>query len=80
MNLKNPKLMGRSESSPEREVHSNTGLPKKDRNISNKPPNPMPTGTQGTTAKTAQSKWKEGNNQDQQLDLPNKISRRILCH
>ena len=52
-------------SSPEREVHSNTGLPKKDRNISNKQPNPMPTRTGGTTTKTAQSKQKEGNNQDQ---------------
>ena len=28
--------MGHSESSPEREDHSNTGLPKKDRNILNK--------------------------------------------
>ena len=32
----NPKLMGHSKGSPEREVHSNTGLPKKDINISNK--------------------------------------------
>ena len=50
--------------SPEREVHSNTGLPKKNRNISNKQPNPTPTRTQGTT-KTTQRKYKEGNNQDQ---------------
>ena len=57
--------MGHSEGSPEREVHSNTGLPKKDRNISNKQPNPMPTRTGGTTTKTAQIKQKEGNNQDQ---------------
>ena len=35
--------MGHSKGSPEREVHSNTGLPKKDRNISNKQPKPMPT-------------------------------------
>ena len=35
--------MGHSEGSPEREGHSNTGLPKKDRNISNKLPNPTPT-------------------------------------
>ena len=48
----NPKLMGHS---PQREVHSNTGLPKKDRNISNKQPNQMPTRTRGTT-KTTQSK------------------------
>ena len=40
-------------------------LPKKDRNISNKQPNPTPTRTGGTTTKTAQSKQKEGNNQDQ---------------
>ena len=38
---------------------------KKDRNISNKQPNPTPTRTCGTTTKTTQSKYKEGNNQDQ---------------
>ena len=38
---------------------------KKDRNISNKHPNPTPTRTGGTTTKTAQSKQKEGNTQDQ---------------
>ena len=43
----------------------NTGLSKKDRNISNKQPNPTATGTGGTITKTAQSKYKEGNNQDQ---------------
>ena len=48
--------MGHGEGSPEREVHSNTGLPKKDRKISNKQPNPTPTRTQGTMTKTAQSK------------------------
>ena len=37
----------------------------KDRNISKKQPNPTSTRTVGTTTKTAQSKWKEGNNQDQ---------------
>ena len=46
-----PKPMGDSKGSPEREVHSNTGLPKKNRNISNKQPNPIPTRTQGTTKK-----------------------------
>ena len=40
--------MGHSKGSPEREVHSNTGLSKKDRNISNKQPNPTPTRTRGT--------------------------------
>ena len=57
--------MGHRKGSPEREVHSDTGLPEKDRNISNKQPNPTPTRTRGTTTKTAQSKQKEGNNQDQ---------------
>ena len=57
--------MRHSKGSPEREVHSDTGLPKKDRNISNKQPNPTPTRTGGTTTKTVQSKYKEGNNQDQ---------------
>ena len=56
--------MGHREGSPEREVHNNTGLTKKDRNISNKQPNPTPTRTQGTT-KTTQNKQKEGNNQNQ---------------
>ena len=41
--------MGHSKGSPEREVHSNTGLPKKDRNISNKQPNPTSSRTRGTT-------------------------------
>ena len=57
--------MGYSKGSPEREVHSDTGLPKKNRNISNKQPNPTPIRTQRTTTKTTQSKFKEGNNQDQ---------------
>ena len=57
--------MGHSKDSLEREIHSNIGLPKEDRNISNKQPNPMPTRTGGTTTKAAQSKQKEGSNQDQ---------------
>ena len=61
----NPKPIGHSKGSPEREVHRSTGLPKKDRNISNKQPNHTPTKTQGTTTKTTQSNYKEGNNQDQ---------------
>ena len=52
----NPKLKGHSEGRPEKEVHSDTGLPKKNGNISNKQPNPTPTRTQGTTTKTTQSK------------------------
>ena len=39
---KSPKRMGYGKGSPEREVHSDTGLPKKDRNISNKLPNHTP--------------------------------------
>ena len=38
---------------------------KKYRNISSKQPNPTSTRTGGTTTKTAQSEYKEGNNQDQ---------------
>ena len=56
--------MGHSEGSTEKEFHSDTGLSKKDRNISNKQPNNMPIKSQGTTTKTTQSKQKEGNNQD----------------
>ena len=47
-----PKLTGHSEGSPEREIHSYTGLHKKNRNISNKQPNPISTRTGGTTNKT----------------------------
>ena len=50
-----PKLMGHSKNSPERELHTNTGLPRKDRNISNKQPNPTSTRTGGTTTNKAQS-------------------------
>ena len=48
--------MQHSKGSPEREVHNDIGVPKKNKNISNKQPNPTPTRTQGTTTKTAQSK------------------------
>ena len=49
------KPMGHSKGSPEREIHSNIGLPKKDRNISNKQSNPKSTRTRGTTTNKAQS-------------------------
>ena len=39
--------MGHSKGSPEWEVHSDTGLPRKDRKISNKQPNPASTRTGG---------------------------------
>ena len=57
--------MGHRKGNPEREVPGNTGLPKMNTNISNKQPNPTPMRTRGTTTKTAKSKYKEGNNQDQ---------------
>ena len=65
MNSQEPKFMGQREGRHEKEVHSDTGLSKKNRNISNKQPNPTPTRTWGTTTKTTHSKYKEGNNQDQ---------------
>ena len=55
INSQQSKTYGHSKGSPEREVHNDTGLPKNDRNISSKQPNPMPTTTRGTTKK-AQSK------------------------
>ena len=61
----NPKPMGHSKGSPEREVYSDTGLPKKNRNISNNQHNPTPTKTRGATSKITHSEYKEGNNQDQ---------------
>ena len=54
----NPIPMGHSEGSPEREVHSNTSLPKKDRKISNKPLTPTST-RNGRTMKPRPSWRKE---------------------
>ena len=65
MNSQHSKFTGYSEGSTEREVHSDTGLPKEDRNISNERLNPMLTRTLGTTTKTAQIKKKEENNKYQ---------------
>ena len=56
--------MGHRKSSPEKEVYSDTGLPEKNRNISNTQPNPIATRTQGTTKKATKSKYKERNNHD----------------
>ena len=57
--------MGHSKGIPEREVYSDTGLPEKNRNISNTQPNPIATRTQGTTKKGNPEKYRGGNNQDQ---------------
>ena len=51
--------MGHSKGSFKREVHRNIGLPKKDRNISNKQPNTIPTRTGGTIRKPRASRRKE---------------------
>ena len=51
--------MGHLEDSPQREVHSNIGLPKADRKISNKQPNPTSIRTRGTATNKAQSRMKE---------------------
>ena len=56
--------MGHRKSNPEREIHKNTGLPKEMEKISNKPPNTTSTRTRGRATNKAQSKQKEGNNQD----------------
>ena len=48
--------MGHSKGDPEREVHSNTGLPKNKRNITNKQPNPVPTRTTGKKTQIAHRK------------------------
>ena len=57
--------MAHSEGSPDREVHSNTGLPKKYIRISNKQRTPTSSRTGGTTTNKAQTEQKERNNQDQ---------------
>ena len=58
-------------------MHSNTGLPKKDRNISNKQPNPtyIYKNLRGEENNKAQREQKEGNNQDQSRlnDIETKI-------
>ena len=59
------KPMGPSEGSPERKVHSYTGLPKENRNISNKQCTPTSIRTRGTAKNKAQSKERHRNNQDQ---------------
>ena len=51
--------MGPSKGIPEREVHSHTGLPKEDRKISNKQPNPTSTRARGTTTKSRVSRRTE---------------------
>ena len=40
MNTQHSNTYGTQKNCPEREVHRDTGLPKKDRHISNKQPNP----------------------------------------
>ena len=60
-----PKLWGHSKGRPDTVDPSNTGLPKKGINISNKQPNPTSTRTGGTITNKAQREYKEGNNQDQ---------------
>ena len=57
--------MGHIEGSPKREIHSNTGLPKKDRKISNEQSNSTSTRIRGKTTNKAQSEQKEGNNKYQ---------------
>ena len=56
--------MEHSKSSSMREVYSDTGLPQKTENISNKQPNPPFKGIRKRTTK-AQSQQKKGNNKDQ---------------
>ena len=51
----NPKPIGHSKGSPEREAHSDTGISKKDRNTSNKQHNPTFRRTRETTINKAQS-------------------------
>ena len=51
--------MGHRKGSPEREVHSDTGLLKEDRKISNKQPNSKSTRTIRKTTKPRESRRKE---------------------
>ena len=65
MNTKQSKTYGTDQRQYSEGIHSDTGQTKKDRNISNKQPNPTSTRTGGTTTNKAQSEQKAGNNQDQ---------------
>ena len=56
MNTQQSKPMGHREGSPDREVHNDTGQPQKDRNISNKQPNPASPRSEITTTNKAQSR------------------------
>ena len=81
MNQNSSKLMGHSEDNPEREVHSNPGLPKEDRKLSNKQPNSTSKRTRGTTTNKSQSKEKEGNKIRAELnDKTKKTIQRINKH
>ena len=57
--------MRQSKGSPERELHSNTGLLKKMEKSQKNQPNPTSKRTRGTTTTKAWNEQKEGNNQDQ---------------
>ena len=65
--LTRPKLTGHNKGSTDREVHRDTGLPKKDRNTSNKQPNPTSTRIGGKTTNKAQSEQKEGNQEQNRI-------------
>ena len=52
--------MGHSIGRPEREIHGDTGLPKKDGNISNEQPNPTPTRNGGKITTTKNPEHVEG--------------------
>ena len=74
--------MGHCKGSPQREVHNDIGLPKKDRNISNKQPNPTSTRTGGTTKQPRASRRKEITKFTAELnDIETKITKdlKIWC-
>ena len=56
MNSQQSKTYGTQQRQSWGKVHSDTGLPRKDRNISNKQPNRTPTRTRVRTTETTQSK------------------------
>ena len=55
MNTQQSKIMGDCEGSAKSDVYRNIGLPKNDKNISNKQPNHTSTRTGGTKTNKAQS-------------------------
>lgn len=73
MQTNDSESMGLRESSPKREIHSNTGLPQETRRRSHTPSHLTLTRTRKRTANIAQSEQKERINKDQKGNKGNPV-------